>query len=470
VPLIVAVVAAAVLVPVLLSGDSDSDSGGRQAKSGGPEPTSVPSSGGSGGGSPSATAWQAPQDRSIGLYTLNSYLAEGQVIIVGEQKVVAYDQTTGKRKWSMAAPPAEGYEGSGSIWCGTSTHIVDGMLALTFGTDSDCALVAAIDVSSGHLAWTEQVIPPGSASFAVPPAMLVEIVGDSVIVGFDNQLGGYELSNGRYLGWHIIQDRDDKRFREKDTCPISDLVVVDDTHAYFTTGCLLSNVFQYGILDTKAKTVNGKEVGPKDMPFKVQALDIVSANPLVLLFRSDHFKTAEYRFFDTNFTLVGRVRTGSSRAADGLDISDINFSLPPGTFHNRWRAMANDKTFVAITNALPDKANKLVGYDVSTGKQSWSMSIADARIYGPIAFDGDDVLVAAGAQAGKGTLDIVRVSTADGAIKATTHAPATELTNNANYCIATQFAWADGRAYGAVSARGSLSAVFDGPQVFSFGA
>lgn len=466
-PLLVVIVAAGITVPILLT-RSDSDTKGSPDPAGSTASSPDFSSGspGSSGAPSGGSGWQVPYDRRLGSYVLNSYVESGQLIIAASDAVAAYDLDTGRAKWRVKPPTASGYPGTGpSELCGASSTVQNGRLAITFGRNGNCALVGALDVSTGAVAWTTQIVPPSAVTGPTPPAVPVEIVGTSVVIGFDNQLGAFSLAHGKYLGWRVTQQRNDRRYRETDNCPISDLLAADDTHAYFADQCLLSETAQYGVLDVSAGRVVGDEVKPGEVPFKIEQVSLVSADPLVVLLRKDGLDGGEYRFFDRTSKLVARVPVGDKKT--GLDVSDANFAMPPGDFHTRWRAVSDGKTFVTITATRPGKANKLVALDTATGKKRWSVSVSKSRIYTPIAIDGTDVIVAAGSDAGQGSLDVVHVELATGKVSSTTHAPIDKLNHNENLGVVTQFAWANGKVYGVVSAH-ALPTPIDGPSAFGF--
>jgi hypothetical protein len=94
VPSLVVVVAAAVAIPLTLTGDVH-QRGGQPGHS-----TSASASTGS-PTAPGAASWQVPRDESLdgrNSWVLNSYVAAHQVIVVSAQVIVGYDQHSGRRR------------------------------------------------------------------------------------------------------------------------------------------------------------------------------------------------------------------------------------------------------------------------------------------------------------------------------------------------------------------------------------
>jgi hypothetical protein len=206
VPSLVVVVAAAVAIPLTLTGDVH-QRGGQPGHS-----TSASASTGS-PTAPGAASWQVPRDESLdgrNSWVLNSYVAAHQVIVVSAQVIVGYDQHSGRRLWRVKPPPASGYRGDGpTIFCGTSSTLSGAMLAVAFGKRGQCALVAAIDVSAGRVAWISQILPPGTATALTLDAVLVEAAGPTVVIGFNDQIGAFNFGlppGDFHRRWRAITD------------------------------------------------------------------------------------------------------------------------------------------------------------------------------------------------------------------------------------------------------------------------
>jgi len=297
--------------------------------------------------------------------------------------------------------------------------------------------------SAGRVAWISQILPPGTATALTLDAVLVEAAGPAVVIGFNDQIGAFSLTGGKFLGWHFSLSRKDQQYREHDTCNVTDLLNAGDAqHVYFTDRCVLSGVVQYGTIDTAAATMRGSSVMPGAVPFKLDRADLVSANPLVILLRADGPSRGEYLLFDTGRRLMAKRPTGR------LSVADINFGLPPGDFHRRWRAITDGHTLVTVTDARANRANKLVAVDTTTGKTRWSVSLGSAHVYTPFAIDGRQVLVAAATHAGSGALEAVRVDLATGKAVSATASTRAPFTGNPDLGAVTQFGWENGQVFG----------------------
>lgn len=458
---LVVVVAAAVAIPLALGGGGHQRAGQHGRDPGASAKTSGPAARGT-------ASWQVPRDESLdgkNSWILNSYVAAHQVIVVSAQVIAGYDQHSGRRLWRVKPPPASGYQGNGpAIFCGASSALSGAMLAVAFGKRGQCALVAAIDVSAGRVAWVSQILPPGTATTLTLDAVLVEAAGPAVVVGFSDQIGAFSLTGGKFLGWHFTLSRTDPRYRERDTCDVTDLLNAGDAqHVYFTDRCALSGVVQYGVVDTATATMRGSSVMPGTVPFKLDRGDLVSVNPLVILLRADGLSRGEYLFFDAGSRLVAK------RPSGRLSVADINFGLPPGDFHRRWRAITDGRTLVTVTDARADRANKLVAVDAATGRTRWSVSLAGAHVYTPVAFDGRQVLVAAATHAGRGALEVVRVDLATGKAVSATASTRAPFTGNPNLGAVTQFGWGNGQVFGIPTAHATLLGPIEGPAAFALG-
>ena len=140
--------------------------------------------------------------------------------------------------------------------------------------------------------------------------------------------------------------------------------------------------------------------------------------------------------------------------------------MPPGDFHQRWRLITDGHTLITVTKARADRANRLVAVDTATGQIRWSVSLGGAHVDTPVAIDHDRVLVAAGARAGRGALEIVRVDVATGKVISATASISRDLAGNASLGEVTQFGCANGRVFGVPTTHAMLSLLIGGPAAF----
>jgi hypothetical protein len=131
--------------------------------------------------------------------------------------------------------------------------------------------------------------------------------------------------------------------------------------------------------------------------------------------------------------------------------------------------VSDGSTLVTMTLLpQPGQANKLVAFDLASGRRRWAVSLDGARIYMPIAVQGGNVLVAAGTDAGRGKLSLMRVAVATGKLVDTTQPNQQDPNvNGPNFGPFVQFVGGDDRAFG-VFVRPLSNTPILGPAVFSF--
>ncbi|WP_285618300.1 PQQ-binding-like beta-propeller repeat protein [Actinoallomurus iriomotensis] len=397
------VLAVVVLVVIAVAGyavfNRSSDDGGGTTASGGPLKGKV--------------LWQsfdAPQN-TLGSSFVGAWHTTDLSVTVAPEGLVAYDARTGQRRWQLASPPLPGGGGQ-SLICGLSTATggnvgVIGFGAGSGGTVTRCEAFALIDLATGR-ARAQGTLQSGTTSGN--NTLSAEIIGSTAVIEYGGGLTGFDLSG--HQRWRL-----DPKAAGSDDCFVNDLLPGANT-AMVLFDCLGSrDTVTVAQVSPDNGTVTKK--APVTVPSGIEnaTFRLLSTQPVVL--NGGSSDNGAFISLDDAFRVKATI---PQKGAWG----SLNMNSYSGlASHMLIHAAVSADTLVVGTeqtavNSLRD-TNKLVAFDLATGRQRWATSLGPKVTGVPVAFAGGAVIAMS-----DGTYEnppqVFRLGGADG--KATAMGPA----------------------------------------------
>lgn len=398
-PLLVVVVAAAVLVPILLT-----------SRSGSTQSAPAPASGAPDQRQPGPKNWKVLPDRPAYDKGLGAWEVGDTVVVAHESGITAYAESDGKKVWQATVP-----DGTGKF-CGAATKVVNGQIAVAYGKELDqqkdavCKFAALLDMKTGKFGWQQPMAVPQSAnSVTARKGAALEIMGDVVVIAQDEGTLGLDLATGTQRWAKPVvkpTGNDDGGSTIIGMLPGKQSLVVS------ISGYLSSPAVTFAKLDPATGTLGqGKDYSSKDGDNHFTTPQVMSADPPVALVHGN--SGALYIVMDDNFGKVGVIDTGPTGGPDSLQFDTMGVDTGD-TRQGRGRFLISDGLFITVTAIPLNGTNKLVAYDIASGKRKWERSIPDGKAIMPLAVADGSVVTLVSPANDKDDQRIARFSLADG--------------------------------------------------------
>jgi outer membrane protein assembly factor BamB len=404
----------------------------------------------SGGPLKGKVLWQnqdAPQN-PLGRSFLGGWHTADLTVTVAPQGLVAYDARTGQRRWQLPSPPLP--TGGESLICGVSTTTAGNVGVIGFGAGRGgmvprCEGFALVDLTTGR-ARGQGTLQSGTSIGS--NTMTAEVVAGTAVIEYGGSLTGFDLSG--HQRWRL----DPKAVG--DGCFVNDLLAGANT-AMVLFDCLDSDNTVTVAQVSPADGTIGKKA-PVTLPASMDnaTFRLVSAQPVVL----SGGRTDDGALISLDDAFRVRATIPQKGAWGALDLS------PYASFagHDLIHAVVSSDTLVVGTEetrvtSLRD-TNKIVAFDLATGRQRWATPLG-AKVTGvPVAFDKDGVVAMT-----NGTYEnppqVFRLAADDG--KATPMGPAYSR-DFIQKPKASRMYWDGTRLFGI-----ALTTVVDTPSVYALG-
>ncbi|WP_329252640.1 PQQ-like beta-propeller repeat protein [Actinoallomurus sp. NBC_01490] len=325
--------------------------------------------------------WQsrhASQDLSS--YSLGGWHTTDLTVAVAPQGLVAYDSRTGRQRWQMSSPPLPG--GDPSLICGVSTETGGNVGVIGFGPDdgdtvTKCKEFALIDLATGR-ARGQGTLPSGIGLGS--KTMSAEVIDGTAVIEYDGGLTGFDLSG--HQRWRL-----DVKAAVGDRHVVSDLLPGAGAAMVLFDGLDSDDTVTVAQVSPRDGTVAKK--APVALPSDVRSANVqfLSTRPVVLSGSSgDH---GAFISLDDAFRVKATIaQTGTWGT---LDMSGYSHAG-----HDLIHAAVSSDTLVVGTSAetvsSTRETNKIMAFDLATGRQRWATSLGPEVTSVPVAFDGDAVL------------------------------------------------------------------------------
>lgn len=444
-PLLVVVVAAAVIVPIVLTSGEDGATASSPAAEQPMPQWRVEAEERSGPGEPEK---------------LNTWVVDDSIVVAAGDKVTAYARADGQQRWQVEPPAA------GGQFCGTATRVVDGKIPFAFSKTNDgpypaCEFATVLDVRSGKLGWQRKIDAPQSVSPEDPSeGAALELVGGTMVIAQDGGMVGLDLNSGQRRWQKGLVRQPDK----EDACEAKDMVPRQGD-VLITMHCL-DEAYSLSVLAVDSGSgdfTKQKHFSLDQLGIKTLGSTVVSTKPLVLAVNGSKGQySGGYLMLDESFNKITAVDFGAP--PEGLSqFGPSFFGLASASGHEYYPVLVTDRLLVTVSAPAPGKRNKAVALDLKTGKKVWSTPApAGTRMAGPVAVDGDSVIVAASPATAyePGAQSVLRFGLSDGKLKSTEkHRIRVSRDNpDAPNALFYRYFWTDGRLY-AVKGGGSPSSV-----------
>ncbi|WP_082857775.1 PQQ-binding-like beta-propeller repeat protein [Amycolatopsis regifaucium] len=447
IPLVVVVVAAAVVLPIALSGGDPKQDQAAQ-------PSANP---GSPGGSPKVK-WElsgAKQDVPEYKHGITTWLHDDDLVVVRDRYVAAFTRVNGKQRWLTKAP-------DGKIFCGTGVEPVGGKIVLAFGKakvgkeDGSCDNATILDLKDGKLGWQVPMVVPQKMQDRVVSveAVVTQIMGDVVFVTADQGYAALDLATGA-IKWTKTFSR---KADGEDTCAGHDMMPRDGK-AIVVASCLTGD-FSVTALQIDPATGNVElEDSVPHSGYSISGIGLLSVKP-VLAYGSNT-EQGTYFLFDDNMKLKSKIDGGKPKSEDELDgTSPQGFgSLASGTQHQTSAIIVEGDTFYTPTRTIGGEVNKLVAVDLNTGQRKWTASVPEGTIQAPIKIVDGQLLAQVGPIHNTGPQRTVKIAVTDGKVTPFLEAQIRNSDQDDTGPIPGffRYLWADDRVYAVAGRWSNLS-------------
>ncbi|TVT56616.1 PQQ-binding-like beta-propeller repeat protein [Amycolatopsis rhizosphaerae] len=461
IPLVVVVVAAAITVPILLSGGSPSAQSGQN----GPSPSPAKP----------LQSWQVSAQK-LGAYTegLGVRVYGGDLLMVTDSAVTAFDRATGRQDWVLTPP-------QGNNFCALSRNIANDRLALGFGASDDrtgvhCLSIGLVDLKAHSFAWSVPV-PQFKTDWGDPSGQGLVLAGGYLYAGGLEVFVRLSLSDGTI---EPLAPTAAFQAGHDDDCSVMD-VGADATTVYTVSRCLGTGASYSLVLGLDPGTGNVR------VSNRIQAADVKM--PMDASSRTGLSDAQFVSLSPTVLALYGKGQQALARLDDSLKVSwasvvqqgAIDFggdtgALPNGN-HQFNRAFVSDGLLFGVSASEKTKENQVVALDVNSGRQRWAATVPGDSMCDPVGVDGNALLVA-GSQLQTGGINnpatvLAKIDVGSGKVLSAkpqsnpVEGAASGVTLPANEVMA-YLAWvvADGRVYGGFQHKVLLPG---DPVVFSLG-
>jgi outer membrane protein assembly factor BamB len=338
----------------------------------------------SGGPLKGKVLWQSqdlPQN-TLGPSFIGGWHTADMTVTVAPGGLVAYDARTGQRRWQMSPPPLPG-GGGRSLICGLSTETAGNVGVIGFGADgggtvTKCEGFALVDLATGR-ARGQGTLQSGTSSGS--NTITAEVIGGTAVIEYGGGLTGYDLSG--HQRWRL-----DPKAAGSDDCFVNDLLGGANT-AMVLFDCLSSNDT---VTVAKVSPDNGTvtKKAPVTLPSGIDnaTFRLLSTQPVVL----DGGSSDNGAFVSLDDAFRVKATIPQKGAWGSLDMTSYSGLASHMLIH---AAVSSDTLVVGTeetrVNSLRD-TNKIVAFDLATGRQRWATSLGPKVTGVPVAFAGGAVI------------------------------------------------------------------------------
>ncbi len=345
------------------------------------------------------------------------------------------------------------------MFCGASrTTGPDGQIALSLGfvksetpLSASCLGVTVLDTTSGRLGWDTTVAYEGGVLQGDVAGMPLEIVKDTVVVGWDFNVFGLALADGSQR-WHSrLQSEPGLRYPN---CPLVDLVPGAAESVTVLAHCILRNgrtYYSLAEISAVGRTVRAHDLTDAEAGAPIGTAQLISGAPPVLSLTSRD--TNDDRTFLLGFTpewVPGLHRADRMTSPDALATVAVGFANGiPGAYSPDNRALVDGGVLYAVTAPNQQTANRLVALDLASGRELWSLR-TDGQVAMQVLETSRNrvrVLRSAVDEQNDHTQSVVEVDRVTGAVLDVVSDTPQNSSGGPAHSAFYSYTWADDRAY-----------------------
>ncbi|MGH7882343.1 MAG: PQQ-binding-like beta-propeller repeat protein [Candidatus Dormibacteraceae bacterium] len=404
--------------------------------------------------------WQytvpAASHQVVDQVALGSWASDGVVVFADRNRLVALDQKRGQVRWQTSPPGGPSGSPGSNYFCGMSTTTQQGMGAITFGQESSnatgspqikCTGLSLVDLHTGHLRWLATTLQDPNAA---PATAHPELAGQTVAVAVDGNLAGVDVATGNQLWFHPKAAPDLKN----GACQATDMLTKSTgIVVLYSCGAQGGEILQ---LDSKGNPTASIDLPSQLVPESiVNGISLVAASPVVVAIpeSSDGAGDGKYLALTPQGSIQSLPEQGDWGSLDMHTTVSAN-----GADHRIYHTVVSDNTLVTTTTPTPVTSirdtNRLVAFDLTSGRERWSKGLGATITGVPVSIDGDSVI-----SLGTGTYDnppqAFQMSTATGNVATLGSAYPRDLIYKPNI---SQLHWVNHHIYGVML--NALSASF----------
>ncbi|MER8090309.1 PQQ-binding-like beta-propeller repeat protein [Streptomyces sp. NPDC094048] len=359
----------------------------------------------------------------------------GDTIVKGMYRTVAgYSVADGKPKWKLKLPA--------DLCAAPSQATADGKIVIGVenGTTdkADCADLQMIDLNTGTVGWKKSIKKNGI--WDMMSDISLTISGDTVAVGRTGNSNGFRVSDGKELFGNQPGDCQPFAF-------------AGGAKLIAASSCRTDDVYNPQHQIQEIDPVTGKPRWTYRIKRGSEIDRVYSVSPLVVSLKKDK-----------SWSILALKENGSFRSGVVSDKGD-KFAPDCGNAFAVFGRSLDDCTGVAADantfymSTAPDSGgstdtNKVVAFDLNTGRSKWKAAAPAGRVVKPLRMEGGNVLLYMKAGYNKGG-GIATLAPTGGTVQMLLkHPVSTSQIENSFYN--TKIAYADGRSFvlsGRVSAR-----------------
>lgn len=289
--------------------------------------------------------------------------------------VSAYSVADGKQKWTLPLPAdvcatPNGATADGKIVIGVKDGTTD---------KAKCSLLQMIDLNTGKAGWKKTIKQGDSWDFLSDIGLAIS--GDTVTVGRTNNSNAYRVSDGKEL--FGTPSGNCKPF-----------AFAGGPKLIAAANCRNDDVENPQHQIQEVDPVSGKTKWTYQPPRGWEATKVYSVSPLIVRF--DNEKKKEWSI--ATLTDSGKLRSQIKPAKGDTLTADCgnDFSIFGEKLEGCSGVAADADTFYVATKddtSGAARTNKVIAFDLSTGKPKWEAPAPAERVLQPVGMEGGDLLL-----------------------------------------------------------------------------
>ncbi|WP_299540421.1 PQQ-binding-like beta-propeller repeat protein [uncultured Streptomyces sp.] len=296
----------------------------------------------------------------------------GDTVVRGVYRGVSgYSVATGEKKWTVDLPA--------DLCSAPQAPTDDGKLvvAVKNGTTdkADCADLQMIDLTTGKAGWKKSV--KKNNAWDLMTDLGLAISGDTVTVGRTGNANAYRVSDGKELWGNPSGDCLPYAF-------------AGGAKLIAALNCRTSDVNNPQQRIQRLDPVTGKAAWTFALERGLEVDRVYSVSPLVVSVTKEKDKSWGILAFRENGTLRSNVVDTQDKFNPDCG---SRFSVFGKSLEGCAGVAADANTFYMSTEAASGTANKVVAFDLNTGKPKWKAAAPTGRTVQPLRMEGPDVVL-----------------------------------------------------------------------------
>lgn len=359
----------------------------------------------------------------VGVDAKGQWIVGDTVVKTVWKTVAGYSVADGKQKWSLTLPTAI---------CGvTDGMTAEGKTVVMYrdgeSSSATCNQMRMIDLKAGKEGWSHEVPKEGLFDIFTTPDLA--LTGDAIVVNRMGTTSAFKVSTG------------DKLFDNKrdEGCLPGDFAAANGKMLAVATCQDADKTVE--VMDANPAT--GKNTWIYKLPKGFEVKTVYSLDPIVLDIGNSEKK-------ERSIVVLGPDGKQRATVAGNGSFPVGCGGLFGGSFGRGLQSCGSSyvdaNTLYLPTSADPGKANEIVAFDLTTGKEKWRTPAGDGRTIAPLKAADGQVVVYRKAESEKGG-EVLTIPAAGGTPTVVLRNPSGASAPVESSFFAPKVAYADGRLF-----------------------